>query len=202
MQILKESVRDKILTSAVRLFSRNGYRDTSMRMIAKDAGITAGNIYRYFDTKDQILDAVAMPLIEHVQGLIDNHAHEVSATDPDAPLIYHELIASSIVEIYGRYRQEYIILLRRAAGTAYENYHQTLVSSIANKMRYFCTQSHGPGPFKNPEIYEILAQNHVSAIIYVLETVDDPLRKQQIIREYLDLQFTLMQQPQKAGDLQ
>lgn len=200
MQILKESVRDRIQGSAVRLFAKRGFRDTSMRMIAKEAGITAGNIYRYFDTKEQILDGAVAPLIQHVENLISDHEHEVSAADPDAPKLYHELIAVSIVDIYQRYRQEYTILLRMAAGTAYEGYHSTLVSQIADKMRYFCTQHQGPGPFRNPEIYEILAQNHVSAIIFALENVQDPARKQQVIREYLDLQFMLIQDPQKAGD--
>ncbi len=46
--------RQKILDSAARLYTRDSIAATSMRQIAKAAGIQAGSVYNYFASKDQI----------------------------------------------------------------------------------------------------------------------------------------------------
>lgn len=202
MQILKDSVRDKIIYSAKRLFAKRGFKETSMRMIAKDAGITAGNIYRYFDTKEEILEPIMTPLIAYIQKLICDHEKNENLSSPEAHRMYHEFVASCMVDIYQRYNQEYTILLCKGAGTVYENYYDTLVTQIGKKMSLFCAAAHAKTRIHNAEIYHILARNHVDSIIYTLEHVDDFARKEAVIKEYLDLQFTLIFTPQKEGDSQ
>lgn len=202
MQILKESVLDKIILSAKRLFAKRGFKETSMRMIAKEAGITAGNIYRYFDTKEEILESIMEPLIAYIQQLICDHEKDENLNSPEAHRIYHEFVASSMVDIYQHYRQEYTILLRKAAGTAYENYYDTLVTQIGKKIRLFCAATRANAKIHSPEIYDILARSHVDAIIYTLEHVEDFARKEAMIKEYLDLQFSLIFTPEKTGDSQ
>ncbi len=200
MQVLKDSVRNKIISSAKRLFAKRGFKETSMRMIAKEAGITAGNIYRYFDTKDQILEPIMEPLIRYIQQLISEHEKEENIHSEEAHRSYHEFVARSMVDIYLHYRQEYTILLRKAAGTTYENYYETLVKQIGRKMFVFSSASLKKVNIRNPEIFEILAKNHVDAIIYTLEHVEELSRKEEVIKEYLDLQFGILFHPQKAGD--
>ena len=57
MQELKVKVRTAIQSSALNEFLKKGYRDTSIRSIAQKAGITHGNIYRYFPNKKALLSA-------------------------------------------------------------------------------------------------------------------------------------------------
>lgn len=45
------STRDRILTAAERLFAAHGFGGVSMPDIAKASGITAGAIYKHFDSK-------------------------------------------------------------------------------------------------------------------------------------------------------
>ncbi len=52
------STRERILLVAARLFRYGGYASTSLREIAKEAGITAGSIYNHFASKEEILDEV------------------------------------------------------------------------------------------------------------------------------------------------
>ena len=52
MQELKETVRASIADAALQEFLTKGYEGASMRGIASHAGITHGNIYRYFKSKD------------------------------------------------------------------------------------------------------------------------------------------------------
>jgi TetR/AcrR family fatty acid metabolism transcriptional regulator len=44
-----------ILDAAVRVFARNGYYNSRVSDIAREAGIASGTIYLYFKTKDEIL---------------------------------------------------------------------------------------------------------------------------------------------------
>jgi len=52
-----ESTRKKILESALRLFRERGYDRTTMRLIASDAGVSLGNAYYYFASKDHMIHA-------------------------------------------------------------------------------------------------------------------------------------------------
>ena len=45
----------QIIDAAVRVFARNGYYNSRVSDIAREAGIAAGTIYLYFKTKDAIL---------------------------------------------------------------------------------------------------------------------------------------------------
>lgn len=45
----------QIIEAAVRVFARNGYYNSRVSDIAKEAGIASGTIYLYFRTKDDIL---------------------------------------------------------------------------------------------------------------------------------------------------
>ncbi len=50
--------RDDIIEAARTLFYQRGYASTSFSDIVSQTGIQRGNIYHYFKTKDDILDAV------------------------------------------------------------------------------------------------------------------------------------------------
>ena len=56
--------RDRILAAAQRRFAAFGYRRTGMAEIAREAGVAAGTIYRYFDSKEDVFRAVVSELHE------------------------------------------------------------------------------------------------------------------------------------------
>jgi TetR/AcrR family fatty acid metabolism transcriptional regulator len=45
----------QIIDAAIRVFARNGYYNSRVSDIAREAGIASGTIYLYFKTKDEIL---------------------------------------------------------------------------------------------------------------------------------------------------
>lgn len=53
-----DRTRHKILLTALNLFQSNGYHGTSMRQIAKQAGVALGGIYNHFSSKDALFLAV------------------------------------------------------------------------------------------------------------------------------------------------
>jgi AcrR family transcriptional regulator len=50
-----EQTRALILETAMRLFQEHGYDKTTMRAIAKEAGVSVGNAYYYFEGKEHLI---------------------------------------------------------------------------------------------------------------------------------------------------
>lgn len=48
-----------ILLAAYRCFARRGFHDATMQEIADEAGLSAGALYRYFDGKEALIQALA-----------------------------------------------------------------------------------------------------------------------------------------------
>jgi AcrR family transcriptional regulator len=50
--------KQRILTVALRLLTRNGWRNTTLSQIAKEAGVTPAGLLHHFESKEQLLHAV------------------------------------------------------------------------------------------------------------------------------------------------
>lgn len=75
-----QSTRSQIVEVADRLFYERGYEHTSFAQIAADVGISRGNFYYHFKTKDEILDAVIAQRVIRTQALLDRW--EAEGADP------------------------------------------------------------------------------------------------------------------------
>jgi AcrR family transcriptional regulator len=53
-----EDRRQRILGVAERLLARNGWRNTSLAQIAREAGVTVAGVLHHFESKEQLLNAV------------------------------------------------------------------------------------------------------------------------------------------------
>ena len=60
----ESSTRGRILAAAERLFAEHGYNSVSMPTIAEDSGITAGAIYKHFDSKEDLFFEVVRGAVE------------------------------------------------------------------------------------------------------------------------------------------
>jgi len=64
--------RRQILASAAACFSKAGFHKTSMKDIIAESGLSAGAIYNYFSSKDEIIEVIAY----------DRHVAEKAALEP------------------------------------------------------------------------------------------------------------------------
>jgi TetR/AcrR family transcriptional repressor of uid operon len=56
---LQADRRDEILAAAQTCFARSGFHQTSMQEICAQAGMSPGNLYRYFRSKEDIIAGIA-----------------------------------------------------------------------------------------------------------------------------------------------
>lgn len=73
----------KILESAISIFSDKGYNGTTTNEIAKKAGVAEGTIFRYFKTKKDILSSILVHLIALISSKIALHSVEELAKEAE-----------------------------------------------------------------------------------------------------------------------
>ena len=59
-----------ILKAAVQVFSENGYRASTMQMIAEKAGLVPSGIYYYYSGKRELLEAVVDYLLSYLENSV------------------------------------------------------------------------------------------------------------------------------------
>ncbi|NSC20354.1 TetR/AcrR family transcriptional regulator [Streptomyces albus subsp. chlorinus] len=90
-----EARRRQILDGARRCFLRNGFHAASMQDVLKESGLSAGAVYRYFRSKEEIVAAVAQEALATIRASFERVA---AAEVPPLP---DELFA----EVFGRLRE-------------------------------------------------------------------------------------------------
>ncbi|MCB0209132.1 MAG: TetR/AcrR family transcriptional regulator [Anaerolineae bacterium] len=102
--------RQAILDATLRLVSANGFHGTAMSKVAKEAGVSPGTIYHYFDSKDDLIDALYKDIKRRFGQVI------TAGFDPTQPLksqirqllglliryYIHRPLVSAFVEQYTR----------------------------------------------------------------------------------------------------
>jgi AcrR family transcriptional regulator len=71
MNAKSAETRARILDAAMELFRRQGFEETTMRQIAKEAGVATGAAYYYFDSKDAIALAFYEQSQQELEPLIE-----------------------------------------------------------------------------------------------------------------------------------
>lgn len=74
------TTRERIVSEADKLFYEHSYEHTSFADIADAVGISRGNFYHHFKSKDEILDAVIDVRLANTQQMLQ--AWEQAADDP------------------------------------------------------------------------------------------------------------------------
>ena len=125
MQTPKEEIRNSLLESAGKLFLRKGFLKTSMREIARDAGVGLANIYNYFRSKDEIFRTVVQPVTLAFEQMAHSH-HDSGGTDVLEMYAepYLRKVTDEYVTLINSHRRKLEILLFRAQGSSLEDFRE------------------------------------------------------------------------------
>lgn len=69
--------KDTILSTALRLFAERGYETTPTSLIAKEAGVSEGLVFRHFENKEGLLAAILTDGQSRVKILADRIEREI-----------------------------------------------------------------------------------------------------------------------------
>ncbi|THF75703.1 TetR/AcrR family transcriptional regulator [Cohnella fermenti] len=187
MQTLKEEIHDRILSAALNEFDQYGYSQSSMRRIASEAGITTGNIYRYFGSKDELFQALIRPTYLTFMQLILTLKEEVDQDlfkdIPEQMGLVDETF-SRLITLLEEARRETKILLTQSEGSSFEHAKRELTDIIVQIFSSVMFPGQGElGPTDRTAV-TILALTIVEGVCITLQTVSE---REQIRHSFLEL---------------
>lgn len=133
-QYLKDETQARIAAAALEVFARSGYRGATMAEIGRRAGVSTGNIYRYYENKDVLFaelvdEAFAQALLALLRRRVEALAgvDDPGALAPTAP--FHAA-SEALLRFCVANRLRVVILLARAEGTPLAGFADLLVATL------------------------------------------------------------------------
>lgn len=147
-----------ILDTALQLFSTNGYLGTSMQSIAKLAGVSKGNLYNYFESKEKLLEAIMVQGLMHFSELLDAYPKEL-VSENDFEIAIRGNI--NILKSNTTYWKLYFSLLTQPQ--AQSLFQRLFTPYLEQYMKVFETYFHNKGD-SNPQATSILLGSNLDGI--------------------------------------
>ncbi|GEM33344.1 TetR family transcriptional regulator [Nocardia neocaledoniensis NBRC 108232] len=90
-----ERRRKQILEAAQRCFTRKGFHETSMQDVFAEAGLSAGAVYRYFASKNDIIFALILETMTPLRGRM---AEIIRSEQAPTPAEVVRLVTSEVIK--------------------------------------------------------------------------------------------------------
>jgi AcrR family transcriptional regulator len=166
MQYLKDGIRENILAASLKEFKEHGFLEANMRNIAWQAGITVGNIYRYFKSKDALFQEIMEPVKECMMSLL-----LVDGGRPDK--LNLDAIMESVLQVCRRYSSELLVLIYKSKGSVYENIKEEFIRLIEKRLEEEVLLSAN----REESLGYIMAATFVEGVFIILKKYEPDIEK-------------------------
>jgi len=190
-QILKDECREKIIKAAKEEFLKKGYKGASLRRIADKAGMTVGNLYRYYNNKEDLNKQIVVSTLDKIEDTLNSLTDNKISIETrvfDAKMNKYELIealdsfAIKMCDIYQEASEEFgIVMLHSKLNDKFVNWFFNIAMTLI---------SQNYDPKKGTINIEELANAHANSVWAGVKNIivksklnsDD---KKQLIKVYL-----------------
>ncbi|MGG1519153.1 helix-turn-helix domain-containing protein [Paenibacillus oryzisoli] len=179
MQILKDEVKRSICTAALAEFKQHGFLKASMRQIAEAAGMTPGNIYRYFKSKEDLFGELLQPVYEELTMAMGTIKQEIDGSlcvEVKDHLSFLRQIDATLIRLFRESSTELNILLNLSEGSEYRAVKGDLVTLVNQIMLdVYGTMSEVPGTLSPREqaSARMVASTIMESICLILRENED-----------------------------
>ncbi len=176
-QILKTDVRARITEAGALAFAHKGYRAAKMADIAAQAGVSTGNVYRYFPGKEALFHQVIDDgFVKRFDALLDRRVRALANVDHGGSLDDAKRAADEMLRFWIEHRLRVVVLLDRAEGSAHEGFGAQFVDRLVELTCDHLRRLNRGRPL--PQVVPFTLENifHTSrrAIVAILEHHEDP----------------------------
>jgi len=189
MQYLKDEIRNNIIAAAIKEFTLKGYQDASMRVIAAEAGVAIGNVYRYFKNKDELFNSIVGPVYTKFTSMVFD-LYQTQGSIPEMQLMTVD-ITDKIMEFYDKYETELLILIDKSKGSKYEDIKEELIRLVNYRIKseLLVIFKENGIKLKDDYILYILAATFVEGIFMVLRKYRDQAKIKELLGQLLFIYF-------------
>ena len=123
MQNKEQSTQERILDAAKAEFLEKGFRTASLRTIVKEAGVTTGALYGYYDSKKALFDALTEDCYEHFLSAYRNALDDFDKLpidqQPERMSTVSQACLEKLLLYMFEHREAFHLLLLCSEGTRY-----------------------------------------------------------------------------------
>ncbi|MDO4321134.1 MAG: TetR/AcrR family transcriptional regulator [Lachnospiraceae bacterium] len=135
---------DRILCSAKKEFMEKGFLNASLRSIVKNAGVTTGAFYRYYDSKESLFAALVDEQASYILALfnhtIDDFEKLPGEQQTEKMIDTSSFCLEQMVDYIYEHFDAFKLLIQSAEGTAYADFiHQLVVREVESTYTYMQT---------------------------------------------------------------
>ncbi len=186
MQILKNNIKLQIENAAIGLFSSSGYEKSGMAEIARLAGISAGNVYRYYSNKQELLDSIiSKDFVQSCFAILNEKIGQVKGLGSDQIATSEEFAHGNLqlLDFLIRNRLRLVILMKGCPGTRLENFCESIRTAIVKAVsEHFVAVGKAPdkeADFPECLLLDTIYKNLINATLVILgsKTSDRQCRK-------------------------
>lgn len=127
----KKLSHKKVLEAAKYEFLKNGFEKTSIRQIAKIAGMTSAGLYKHCIDKEDLFSQLVNPVIEELDARVKKHKEQSYmwiVEDRNALFNIDDNEIKIFLDLSEEYSTELQLLLCKSDGTKYENFLQEFIT--------------------------------------------------------------------------
>lgn len=130
MQFQKPEIRNKILSHSLQLFCIQGFEKTTTRQIASGIGMSVSNLYKYFQSKEELFDEHVSAF--HTRFLTGYKAFLAQTEDHGFDSDAGEMLANGLFKSIQAYTREFVLLMEKSQGTKYEGFADELTATLVD----------------------------------------------------------------------
>jgi AcrR family transcriptional regulator len=123
--------RRQIFLAACRVLARKSFHEASVKELALEAGLAAGSIYVYLESKDEILVLIAESMVDELVEELPA-IRERAADDPRRELLE---MMRTVLDVIDRYREAFTVLHNEARYLERRPQYRTAMKRIAGQYR-------------------------------------------------------------------
>lgn len=192
VQTNKAVIRQNIMQVAREEFLKKGYKNTSMRSIARLSGVSLSNIYNYYQDKDEIFQTVLAPLLEAFEQLMAKHnSEECLSLEVFEKDFYLQTSIDDFMLIFKSFRNEMKLLLFGAEGSSLESFKEKFINQQTQMSLNYMDAMRKKFPHINCDVSEFFIHINCSWMMTVLcEIVSHKELNENDIERFLTEYFT------------
>lgn len=196
VQTLKDEIRENIDAAALDIFSKKGFRDTTMADIARKASVSVGNIYRYYKGKEDLFYSLITPdFIKELKTLLRAKMKTADGMELDKMRDYDPMNMRDVAlrGFFSENRLKTIIVMDKNEGTRYEGFKEELVGFITETaLQYIDTMKDKRKIALSGiqvELLKIVYSNLYGAVVEILKIYEDVKDIDDAYESFLDYHF-------------
>lgn len=177
-----KETKKALLASARQEFMEKGYTNASLRSICKNAGVTTGALYFFFENKEALFNELTDAAVSGLyQIMLKHYEDEKNLDEKDIIGIIAQSDFSEDMEAMGsvihhmyQYRQDILLVLTKSQGTKYENIVDEFIELTERHLQMIAEKiqrAYGGTVISKPIVHWV-SHMQIDAFVYVITHIE------------------------------